>query len=323
MELVVADIGGTNARFALAELAEGKVAGIGREVTLATSSFPSLAMAWKAYQEELGQPLPPRASIAIAAPVGENGIIKMTNNSWLIRPAGLNSELGLDQSLVLNDFGAVAHAVSVCPANWLEHMCGPDEPLPENGAISVVGPGTGLGVALIVRRHGRNIICETEGSHIDFAPRDAFEDRLLGRMRREHGRVSVERLACGSALPIIYSLLSEGVSHSAQFSDQKSLWQAAINGDDELAVAALERFSLILGGAAGDMALAHGSKAVVLAGGLGYRLKDYLPGSGFPFRFADKGRYKTFMRGLPVKLITLPEPGLTGAAAAFAEEYHA
>lgn len=103
--------------------------------------------------------------------------------------------------------------------------------------------------------------------------------------------------------------------------DDKALWAAALDGSDSLATAALERFCLTFGAVAGDTALAHGAHAVVIAGGLGLRLSDHLPRSGFASRFVAKGRFEWRMERLPVKLATFPEPGLFGAAAAFAKTY--
>jgi glucokinase len=103
--------------------------------------------------------------------------------------------------------------------------------------------------------------------------------------------------------------------------DDKAIWLMALEGNDSLALAALDRFCLSLGAVAGDLALAQGAKGVIIAGGLGLRLKNHLVHSGFSERFAAKGRFRTMMEAIPVKLITHPQPGLFGAAAAFAQEH--
>ena len=105
----------------------------------------------------------------------------------------------------------------------------------------------------------------------------------------------------------------------APVDDELPIWKAAQDGSDPLAVAALDRFFLILGAVAGDLALAHGARAVVIAGGLGYRLRDRFAASGFAERFVSKGRFRDMMAAMPVKLITHPQAGLFGAAAAFAQ----
>jgi glucokinase len=131
--------------------------------------------------------------------------------------------------------------------------------------------------------------------------------------------VSVERLVAGAGLANIFAALAAIEQLPMLFRDDKALWAAALDASDSLAAAALERFCLIFGAVTGDLALAHGAQAVVIAGGLGLRLKDYLPRSGFAGRFADKGRFERRMESLPVKIVTYPEPGLFGAAAAFAK----
>ena len=134
-------------------------------------------------------------------------------------------------------------------------------------------------------------------------------------------RVSVERVASGRGLWNLYEALGAIEGRPLTFHDEKELWGAAMAGTDSLATAALDRFCLTLGAVAGDMALAQGAIAVVIAGGVGLRLADHLPRSGFRDRFIAKGRFERRMDDMPVKLITYPQPGLFGAAAAFAREH--
>ena len=316
-EIVSVDIGGTHARFAIATIEAGRVVSIADEVTLRSAEHVTLALAWHAYERTLGRPLPRAAGIAIACPVhGE--LLKLTNNPWVIRPAALKAELGVDAFVLINDFGAVGHAVAQVGPDNLRHLCGPDRDFPEDGIITVLGPGTGLGVAYVVRAAGRYTVCETEGGHIDFAPLDGLEDSVLAQLRRKYRRVSAERVISGPGLANLYGALTTIEGISAGTYDDKGLWTAALDGTDPLAVASLERFCLALGAVAGDLALAHGATGVVIAGGLGLRLVDRLPLSGFGQRFTAKGRFEAMMASIPVKIITYPQPGLFGAAAAFA-----
>ena len=319
-EAVAVDIGGTHARFAIGEVADGRVVSLGQACTLKTAEHASLQTAWEDFARQLGRPLPRAAAIAVAGPV-QGEVLKLTNNPWVIRPASIPEKLGVDDFVLVNDFGAVAHAVAQLECGHFRHVCGPDRPLPEEGVISIVGPGTGLGVAQLLRRGGRYHVIETEGGHIDFAPLDTLEDQILAHLRKRFRRVSVERVASGQGLTNVYEVLAAIEGRDTQFRDEKALWTAALAGTDSLAAAALDRFCLALGAAAGDIALAQGASAVVIAGGIGVRVADHLPQSGFRDRFIAKGRFERMMDEMPVKLIMYDQPGLFGAAAAFAEKF--
>ncbi|MAC12466.1 MAG: glucokinase [Sphingorhabdus sp.] len=319
MKIVTADIGGTHARFAIAEVEGGKVVSLGEATKMRAADHASLQIAWEAYGETLDEPLPPYGAIAIAAPIRSDAI-KFTNNPWIVRPALMNERLKLEHRVLVNDFEAVAHAVAAVDDNQLMHITGPEGPLPQEGVISVVGPGTGLGVALLYREKGRVHVLPTEGGHSDFAPLDEVEERVLTHLRKKHNRVSVERVVAGSGLRAIWEVLAELEGSDVPKGDDKALWSIALEGRDSIAEAALDRFCLCLGAVVGDIALTHGPGPVVLAGGLGARLADFLPRSGFAERFAAKGRFQSLMERQPVKLITHPEPGLFGAAAAFAKD---
>lgn len=319
-DIVAMDIGGTHARFAYAGIEGGRVSYLEEPYTLKTSDFRELRDAWEQFRRQSRDRQPSGAAIAFAGPVGGDRL-KLTNNAWEIRPASLAEELGVERCHVVNDFGAVAHAVACLPESDFRHIGGPDEPLPNEGVISVVGPGTGLGVAQLLRRDGRDIVIDTEGGHIHFAPLDVIEDLILAHLRGRHGRVSVERVVAGAGLANIHEALSAAGGREVDRPDEKSLWHAALDRQDAAAAAALDRFLLSLGSVAGDLALAHGASGVVIAGGLGLRLRDRLAASGFHARFVAKGRYQARMEEMPVKLLTHEQPGLYGAAAAFAQHW--
>ena len=153
---------------------------------------------------------------------------------------------------------------------------------------------------------------------MDFSPHDDVDDLLMAALRKRYGHVSAERLVSGPGLRDIYAVIAGG---EPSYSDDHDLWQAALEGSDPDAAAALERFCLCLGAFGGNIALAHGANALVLAGGLGLRLRKHLPASGFAEALAAKGEYRSILEQLPVKLIAHPEPGLYGAAAAFAARF--
>lgn len=320
MEIVAVDIGGTHARFAIAEVDAGRVVRIDEPVTQKTAEHGSLQLAWQAFGQAAGRPLPRAAAIAIASPINDD-LIKLTNNPWIIRPPLIRERLEVDDYTLINDFGAVGHAVAQLEDKHFVHICGPEGALPDRGAITVCGPGTGLGVAQVFRAPDRYHVIETEGGHTDFAPLDGIEDAILQRLRKTFTRVSVERVCSGPGIVGIYETLAIIEDKPVRHLDDKTIWSLAFDGKDSLASAALDRFCLALGAVAGDLALAHGPTGVVIAGGLGLRLKDHLLRSGFAQRFVAKGRFQQLMSTIPVKLITHPQPGLYGAAAAFAQEH--
>ena len=322
-ELVTIDIGGTHARFSIATITRSGAITLGEPVTLHTKDHASFQTAWEDFARMKGGTLPKGVAIAIAGPVGGE-VIRFTNNPWIIRPALIPEKLGAERYTLVNDFGAVGHAVARAGAEDFVHLAGPDVPLPAAGTISIVGPGTGLGVAHIWRDGAENYrVQATEGGHIDFAPLDSIEDAILARLRQRYRRVSVERVVSGPGIVDIYEALAGMEGRSIQSADDRTLWQRGTSGEDSLAAAAVDRFCLSLGSVAGDIALAQGASAVVIAGGLGLRIRDTLLKSGFAERFRAKGRFVELMAALPVKLITHPQPGLFGAAAAFAKEHGA
>ena len=255
--LVTVDIGGTHARFALAEVAQGNVVHLSDPVTMKTAEHASFQTAWEAFDAMIDQPIPRAVAIAIAGPVtGE--VIKFTNNPWIIRPALIKERLNVDAYTLVNDFGAVGHAVAQAEPEYFEHLCGPDTPLTDEGTISIVGPGTGLGVAHIHRHAGGYHVQATEGGHIDFAPLDAIEDAILARMRKRFRRVSIERIVSGPGLVDIYETLAAIEGRAIQQLDDKQLWALGMAGEDSLASAAIDRIvptieaEGIVDGVAGD-----------------------------------------------------------------------
>ncbi len=313
--IVAADIGGTHARFALAKVDSGTVTAIGEPVVLKTCDYSGIENAWEKFGQMIGAPLPKKAAIAVAAPI-TNGPVTFVNSHWAFDPADLPKALGLDQITLVNDFGAMAHGVDALGTDAFLPLFGPEITLPSSGQISVIGPGTGLGVAIIARRHGQSTIIETEGAHIHFAPLDAGEQKVCADLAAHHGRVSTERVVSGPGLGNIVRAANPDDGRS-----DADLWAAAIDGTEGQAVLALDLFLASYGAIVGDLALAHGSLAVVLAGGLTNRLSAKLVTSKFHARFCDKGRYQKRMESIPVMLLTHPQPGLFGAAAAFAKEH--
>ncbi|MBX7483841.1 glucokinase [Qipengyuania qiaonensis] len=322
MELVSVDIGGTHARFAIAFVDDDGTISLGEPETLHTEDHASFQTAWEDFRDRMGGTLPPRVSMAIAGPVGGD-VIRFTNNPWIIRPAMVREKLGVEDYCIVNDFEAVAHAVARVDDDQFIHLTGPDKPLAPTGRLSVLGPGTGLGVAHLYREpDGTYRVSATEGGHIDFAPLDQIDDAILARLRKRHTRVSIERVVAGPAISDIYQALASMEGKPVAEEDDIAIWKRGQDGSDSLAAAAVDRFCMSLGSVAGDIALAQGGfGGVVIAGGLGYRIRETLLKSGFSERFKAKGRFQELMASIPVKLITHPQPGLFGAAAAFVREH--
>ncbi|MGQ5701724.1 glucokinase [Sandaracinobacteroides sp. A072] len=320
--VICADIGGTRARFAIARQGEDGSIGLSDIVRLEVAAHDSLEAAFRAFADAVDGPLPDVAGIAIAGPV-EGAELRFANNPWIVRSASLAGQLGLGHVVLVNDFAAVAHAVSVCGKDALEPLgeplgdtSAPLRPgLPADGWVTVIGPGTGLGVALL-RTGNMPIVQATEAGHIGFAPHDTFEDRLLASLREDIGRVSVERVVSGPGLAAIARQLAHDAGTEWLGMPDAELWAAAIGDEGGPARAALDRWLRMLGSVAGDLLLAHGSQALVLAGGLAARASHLVAGSGFSRRLADKGRFSDHLASLPLFRLTHPEPGLLGAAIA-------
>ena len=316
MKIVVGDIGGTHCRFAIAELSEGQRPRIGPMRRYRSRELPGLPEAWAKFAAEEGGNLPREAALGVAAPI-EGDVLRFMNNDWRIPRHSIPDDLGLERLTLLNDFGAVAHAVSILGPDELVPLCGPKR-LPEEGVVTVMGPGTGLGVAILDQRSGGVRVIETEASHIGFSPLDPEEEDLADALVARYGRASVERVVSGPGLIDVYRFLGGGEWDPLKAAD---LWNAAIGGEDAIAERALDIFVRCLGAAAGDIALAQGAMGVVITGGLANRIDHLLRAPAFEARFTAKGRYRERMQRTAAMLATTEELGLLGAAVAFQREH--
>ena len=158
--IVAVDIGGTHARFAIAEVQDGRVLALGEAVTLKTAEHASFQTAWQEFERLNGAPLPRAAAIAIAGPVDAD-VIKLTNNPWIIRRSMVCEKLDVDNFVIVNDFGAVGHAVAQAGPEHFQHLTGPEQDFAPDGTLSIIGPGTGLGVAHVWRK-GSYLSCASD-----------------------------------------------------------------------------------------------------------------------------------------------------------------
>jgi glucokinase len=305
---LVADIGGTNARFALAPL--GSPGHAINEKHLAVNAYDSLAHAAEAYLRENAPGGGIRfGMVAVASPATDDQI-KLTNSAWHFSLEETRRELGFDALYAINDFAANSWAITDLDERQFTSLGGPRREPEGPGTFAVVGPGTGLGVGAILRWHGGSAVISSEGGHADFAPVSQEEVEIFAWLRRHYHRVSYERLLCGPGLLNIYHAIggSEAVTTPEQVTGGR---------DDALAARAIKIFCEVLGSFAGNTALTFGAwGSVYLAGSLLKPMKEELLAGGFRARFDDKGRFSKELVKVPTLLVDEPALGLIGAAAA-------
>ena len=311
--VLVADIGGTNARFALAE--QGGDAGlVVRDAqTFRAEDFETIRDAADAYFESVGEKAA-HACFAVAAPVGGDEIT-FTNSHWKFRPTEIEAALSLKQLRLVNDFYALAAGVAFLP----DAAFAPVKPgeADASAPVLVIGPGTGLGQALIVpAENGGQIVVSTEGGHVSFAPRDETEIAVMQFIAREHPRVSVERLLSGRGLVNIHRALCSIEGAQRVSLQANEITKAALEGSYPIAIKAVDMFCSVLGAVAGDAVLSTGARGgVVLGGGILPKIKDIFLQSAFEEKFLNKGRMRGYNDPVPVKLIIAEGAALYGAAA--------
>ena len=307
---IVADIGGTNARFAVASLDTLELSDI-RQVLCA--DHPTVAGAAAAYIAGLKQP-PPHGAFAVAAPVtGED--ISFTNSTWSFSREELRGAAGLEALHILNDFEALALSLPHLPAEDLVQIGG-GEPAP-HGTKLVLGPGTGIGVAGLVWSSAGWVAVPSEGGHISLAAHDQREFDLASRLRAGRDRVSVERALSGPGLSELYGAIVSSHGLSAEPVLASEVVTRARDGDDDAAIEALETFIKWLGAFTGDAALFFGARGgVYLGGGIAPKMLEEITAPGFRQAFEAKGRMQSFLAPIPIYVIRAEFATLTGAAAA-------
>ncbi len=316
---IVADIGGTNARFATvtdANAGTGEFV-IEKQKTFECASYESFELLLAAYYDYLGGLRPEHVCVALAGPV-DGDKFKMTNLKWCFSRAGVKSEFNLKNFEVINDFAAQACSVThLQTQDLLEVKAGSESPL---NCKAILGPGTGLGVASLVHTGSIWRPQPGEGGHANFAPTNAQEIELLQILMRDFSPVSLETLLCGRGLVHIYRALCEIRGVPAQTFEPHQVSELGLSGDDEICRDSLSQFCRVLGSAAGNVALTLGAKGgVYLAGGILPRMTEFLLSSEFVAAFKEKGIMSSYMESIPVFLMMHPHPALIGAAAWLAD----
>lgn len=309
MTWLVGDIGGTNARFALV----GEDGGLTQPRALPRKDFASVADAIADYLASAGVGRTRGIALAAAGPVVD-GAVRFTNRGWSSSETALR-ELGFREAFIINDFAALAEAVTVLdPADSLR--IGPPVQGEADATAVVIGPGTGLGVGALVRRGGQSVVAAGEGGHVGFSPCDEVEHEVMRRLDAHHGRVSLERILSGPGLSALHDILQVMEGRPAPGLGAPQITDGAARSRDPACVATVERFLAILGTAAGDFAMAFGARGGVwLTGGVALALAPVVEASPFRSRFEDKGRMGPYVSAIPTRLITDPLVALRGLAA--------
>lgn len=310
---LVADIGGTNARFAVHDVASDELSKV---IVMSVADHPTFMGALQhlldqVRQEDHWKAFPLEACLAVACPV-DRELISFTNSDWKFTHSELTETLHDIPVQVINDFSAVAWSIpELKPFEW--HQIGGMNPKPDK-PIAILGPGTGLGVCTLVPVKGGYKVVDGEGGHIDFAPVNSREIEILRVLKTRYERVSVERLLSGSGIVNIYQSLCAIDSTDVIHQSAQQITEAAIEVGDEVALETLSIFCQILGSTASNLALISNAKGgVYIAGGIVLRFLEFIQSSEFRHRFEDKGRFKSYVENIPVRVILKQHLGLFGA----------
>lgn len=309
---LVADIGGTNARFGLLEPG---AAGPSRERVLACAEFPDPAAAIRRYLALEGDPVVREAALAVAAPVtGDH--VRFINLDWSFSIEATRRALGLDRLIVINDFTALALALpGLAPDE--RRQVGGGAPVPDM-PIALLGSGTGLGVSGLLPSPTGWIPIAGEGGHTAFSPVGAREAAVLVKLWERFDHVSTERLVQGAGFVLLYETLCALDGATPRAMRPEDVTREALAGTDAHCVEALDMFCGILGSAAANLAVTLGARGgVYVGGGIVPALGTAFDRSSFRARFEAKGRYRGYVAAMPTYVITATHPGLRGVACAF------
>lgn len=308
--ILIGDIGGTNARFAILVDSYAEP----REFpTVRTADFATIDEAIQTSILDRTSIQPRTAVLAVAGPV-DGDEIALTNCDWVVRPTVMFETLGLSDIVVLNDFEAQALAVVALGEGHMEKI-GPGEPEPSGGRV-VLGPGTGLGVAGLIHACHRWIPVPGEGGHMDIGPRTPRDHQIFPHIEPIEGRISGEQILCGRGLVNVYNAIAKVESETPRFTTPAEITGAALERCDRLAQESLEFFVTCLGRTAGDLALVFKSRGgVYLTGGIAQKIVPALKAGNFREAFEDKAPHRELLRSMPVYVITHPLAAVAGLAA--------
>ena len=309
--VLVADIGGTNARFAIAELGDGAIR-LHHPQIFRAEDFDTVRDATDAYYESVAIDVS-RACFAAAGPI-KDGAVNFTNSQWVLRTKDISDPLGLKQLRIVNDFYALASSINYLGLeSYRTIKAGTGNP---RAPQLIIGPGTGFGQALIVPTDGGCKVVATEGGHTTFAPQGNLEFEIIKFIEKEHTRVCVERLLSGRGFINLHRALCAIEGAPYVFMQAHEITKSAAEGADVMAVKTVDLFLTILGRVAGDAVLATGAQGgVVLGGGILPKMIDEFPFTSFVKSFGDKDRISSYLDDVPIRLILADGAALYGAAA--------
>jgi glucokinase len=308
--ILIGDIGGTNARFAILvdSYAEPKEFPI-----VQTADFATIDEAIQTTILDRTSVQPRSAVLAVAGPV-KGDEVDLTNCEWVVRPKAMADSLGFSDIVVLNDFEAQALAVVALGEEHLEQI-GPGTPKVGAGRV-VLGPGTGLGVAGLVHLRHTWIPVPGEGGHMDMGPRTPRDFEIFPHLEKIEGRISGEQLLCGRGLVNIYHAVAKANGSQPAMATPAAITSAGLDRTDAVAQEALSIFVTCLGRIAGDLALVFMSRGgVYLTGGIAQKIIPALKNGQFREAFEDKAPHRALLQAMPVYVITHPLAALMGLAA--------
>lgn len=302
--ILVGDIGGTNARLALTEAGSTEPL---QEWRVATADFSDFASVLAAYLAETGAKVT-SGCLAVAGPIDDGGrSARLTNLPWTIDADVLQRRFGIGHLVLANDFAAAAMGVTVTPAEMLVPLQA-GRPLADAPKL-VIGAGTGLGMATLVKQGAGWRVLPGEGGHVAFSPQDDDQERVWRVLRAEVGRVTAERVVSGPGLAAIHRILA------GEEADPSEIARRAASEGDATSRRSIDVFLASYGAFAGDMAMATMARGgVFLAGGIAARLLSLLPDSLFLKAFNDKAEHAALVATMPVATAVDPALGLRGAA---------
>lgn len=310
---LVADIGGTNARFALVTDKQNQQFKLEHICILRAGNYPTLSDAIREYLSSIQGVKPKAMCVAIAGPVTEDSV-RMTNLSWEFSCSAVAKEFGISDFIAINDFAAVAAACAQITAEHLVTIKSGEGNPTANRAV--FGAGTGLGVAGLIYHRGRWLPNPSEGGHVNIAPATAFEAEVVKAAIDQLGHASAESFISGPGLVNLYRAICAVRGTTPREIKPADITEGALHGGDKLYHEVLTTFCSFAGSFAGNLALTYGAKGgIFMAGGVMPRFADFLKASPYAERFAAKGIMSHYVEPIPAYLITHPETAFVGAAA--------